>query len=325
MAMQSVASGGHPLETGPASDIRIERARLQHPDHALALIEEYYDAINVVARDDRPSLLRYLSDPRSAVWVAYCGPAPVACILYHPLPEFDSAGEIKRLYVRPGYRGRAVARLLLQTLEQFAREQQIAWLYLDTKDDLTDAIAFYRRHGYQSCGRYNENPQATIFMRKQLSASVLVRSFQAGDEEAFRTLNEAWIEKYFHLEIKDRQTLNDPYSFILDPGGQIFMAIRNGEAIGCCALLALGEGNWEIAKMAVAENERGRGVGRQLLQYVINYAKSRSSRRLYIETNSSLVDAIHLYRSVGFRDVPPERLHASPYARADVFLEMILA
>jgi GNAT superfamily N-acetyltransferase len=322
--MQSAATSEPPQAIRPIPEIRVERAQVQQPEDALALIEEYYDAIEVVARDDRACLLGYLADPRSAIWVAHCGDAAIACMVYRPLPQLESAGEIKRLYVRPGYRGRGVARLLLDTAEQFAHEHQIAWLYLDTKDDLTNAIAFYRRHGYRPCARYNENPQATIFMRKRLSSALLLRTFQPGDEEAFRTLNEAWIEAYFRLEEKDRQTLNDPRTFILAPGGQIFMALRDGEAIGCCALLALGNGNWEIAKMAVAEKERGQGIGRLLLDYVIEYAKARSIRRLYIETNSSLSNAIHLYRSVGFRPVPPERVQPSPYARADVYLEMML-
>jgi ribosomal protein S18 acetylase RimI-like enzyme len=35
---------------------------------------------------------------------------------------------------------------------------------------MTAAIHFYEAHGYERCARYNENPQATIFMRKELRA-----------------------------------------------------------------------------------------------------------------------------------------------------------
>jgi hypothetical protein len=54
-------------------------------------------------------------------------------------------------------------------LERHAIQLSYEWLYLDTKDDLTHAIRFYERHEYKRCGRYNSNPQATIFMRKRLS------------------------------------------------------------------------------------------------------------------------------------------------------------
>jgi ribosomal protein S18 acetylase RimI-like enzyme len=75
---------------------------------------------------------------------------------------------VKRLYVRPAFRQRGIADKLLQALEQFASTQGAEWLYLDTSDDLKAAIAFYEGHGYLRCDRYNDNPQATIFMRKQI-------------------------------------------------------------------------------------------------------------------------------------------------------------
>lgn len=153
----------------------------------------------------------------------------------------------------------------------------------------------------------------------------VVRSFQPGDEEAFRTLNEAWITKYFRLEDKDRETLEDPQSHILSPGGQIFMAVRNGQPIGCCGLIALKDGSMEVAKMAVAENERGHGIGRKLLDCAIEYAWTHAVPRLYLETNSALANAIHLYESTGFERLPAERIPQSPYARANVYMEMNLA
>jgi putative acetyltransferase len=304
--------------------VRVEQASAQKPEDALALIEEYYEAINVVKRDDRETLLEYLSSPSSAVWVAYCGTVPAGCILYRPLTAIDRAGEVKRLYVRPAYRGHCLASRLLRALEDFAADHGARWLYLDTKDDLQEAIAFYDRHGYARCDRYNDNPQATIFMRKELSPTVTIRPFQPGDETAFRTLNEEWISKYFRLEKKDLQTLNDPQTYILSTGGQIFIALRGGRQIGCCALYRRSDGSFELAKMAVAEQERGQGIGRQLIEHAITYARVHQIPRLYLETNSSLANAIHLYESVGFRNVPPERIQPSPFSRVDVYMEMFL-
>jgi GNAT superfamily N-acetyltransferase len=103
------------------------------------------------------------------VWVAYLNSQPVGCILYKPLPQRPSSGEMKRLYVRPEHRGHGVAAALLETVEKFSLNRGDHWLYLDTKDDLTAAQRFYKRHGYQTCERYNDNPQATMFMRKALS------------------------------------------------------------------------------------------------------------------------------------------------------------
>ena len=141
-------------------------------DDAFSLIEEYYEAVKVIARDDRAQILHYISDPASCILLAYDEAVPVGCILYRPLrhvlPQLGLAGEVKRLYVRPAFRQRGIAEKLLHALEQFASTQHAQWLYLDTSDDLKAAIAFYERHGYLRCDRYNDNPQATIFMKKRL-------------------------------------------------------------------------------------------------------------------------------------------------------------
>ena len=62
----------------PFTNVRIERASVENPDDAFALIEEYYEAVDVMVRDDRGSLWRYLADPRSPIWLAYCGSRLVA-------------------------------------------------------------------------------------------------------------------------------------------------------------------------------------------------------------------------------------------------------
>jgi len=155
-------------------------------------------------------------------------------------------------------------------------------------------------------------------------SELVFRSFQSKDKEAFRILNEHWIEKYFHIEDKDRESLKDPQRYILDKGGHILIAERAGQPVGCCALLAMEEGSFEVAKMTVAESERGRGLGRQLLEEVVAFARRLEIDRLYLETNSKLENAVHLYEAVGFSHLPSEDVKPSPYARANVFMQMNL-
>jgi GNAT superfamily N-acetyltransferase len=153
---------------------------------------------------------------------------------------------------------------------------------------------------------------------------VTIREFKPGDEEAFRRLNVEWIVRYFVLEPKDEDALDHPRRNILDRGGRIFLAVRNGEAIGCCALLPAGPGKYEVAKMAVTESARGYGIGRRLLERVVAEARAAGAMRVFLETNHRLTPAIRLYESVGFRHLPPERMAASPYARSDVQMELEL-
>jgi putative acetyltransferase len=151
-----------------------------------------------------------------------------------------------------------------------------------------------------------------------------IRPFKPGDEDAFRSLNEAWIAKYFVIEPADREVLENPRANILQRGGQIFMALVDNRPVGCCALLPMGQGEFELAKMAVLEEQRGRGIGRKVLEYAIAQARKLGATRLYLETNRKLVNAIHLYESVGFQHVSPEQVIPSPYSRANVFMEMSL-
>jgi GNAT superfamily N-acetyltransferase len=152
---------------------------------------------------------------------------------------------------------------------------------------------------------------------------LVLRNFRPGDEDAFRLLNEEWISRYFRLEDKDRETLGNPGK-ILEAGGQIVMALLGEERIGCCALIRLGADEYEIAKMTVTDKYRGRGFGRAVLAGTIDEARRMGAKRLYLETNSSLTPAITLYESLGFRHLPAERVVTSPYARADVYMELFL-
>ena len=151
---------------------------------------------------------------------------------------------------------------------------------------------------------------------------VTIREFEPGDETAFRQLNEEWITHYFEIEAKDAEVINDPQSNILALGGRVFFAVLEGRCVGCCALIPTGPGEFEVAKMAVTETSRGMGIGRRILNAVVDAARSANVRKLSLETNHALSNAMHLYESIGFRHVTPG--HTSGYVRADVFMEMAL-
>ena len=152
-----------------------------------------------------------------------------------------------------------------------------------------------------------------------------IRPLHAGeDATAFRTLNEEWIARYFTLEKMDRETLGDPENLILRKGGHIFMVYLGPQAVGCVALIPMGDGVYELSKMAVSPEVRGLGIGRRLLEYAVTQAKQIGARSLFLASNAKLKNAVHLYESIGFRHVSPERLPPNPYTRANVFMEMSL-
>jgi len=156
-----------------------------------------------------------------------------------------------------------------------------------------------------------------------VSSQIEIRSFRAGDSPAFSALNEAWIAPLFCIEDKDRETLGDPEGKIIAHGGHIYMMFEGDDAVACCALLLLRPGVFEVAKMTLAETHRGRGLGRKILAHTIARGQALGAASLYLETNDTLHDAIHLYEELGFRHLPQERVAPSPYARANVFMELI--
>ena len=149
--------------------------------------------------------------------------------------------------------------------------------------------------------------------------------FERQHAAAFRDLNIAWIERYFAVEDKDREVLQNPHSRIIDIGGAILIARnKSGEVIGCAALVPVSEGVLELVKMAVADNHQRRGIGGMLIDAAILKAREIGARSLYLESNSKLGSAIRLYERAGFEHLPPEQRPYSPYARCNIYMSRSL-
>jgi GNAT superfamily N-acetyltransferase len=151
--------------------VEIERAAPGDRPRAYAIVSEYYQAVDVAVREDSEAFSREYFGPGTGVWLALAAGLPVGCIALRKLPSSGCA-EIKRMYVRPDWRGRGISQKLLEAAERFAGESGYQWIYLDTTDGMAAAVRLYERNGYRRCGRYNQNPQATIFMCKQLLPGV---------------------------------------------------------------------------------------------------------------------------------------------------------
>ncbi len=88
------------------------------------------------------------------------------------------------------------------------------------------------------------------------------------------------------------------------PAGAFVVAYLNGEAIGCGAVKHRTGGPSDIKRMWVAESARGLGLGRRLLATLEQLARDSGAGVVQLETNDALVEAIALYRSAGYEEVP---------------------
>jgi len=102
----------------------------------------------------------------------------------------------------------------------------------------------------------------------------------------------------------DRELATLPGDYVA-PGGVLLLASDDGESAGCVALRRLDPESGEMKRMYVRDAYRGSGLGRRLAYAVIAEARSRGYRRLLLDTLPKLTTAIALYRSLGFRELPP--------------------
>lgn len=148
---------------------------------------------------------------------------------------------------------------------------------------------------------------------------VRVIGFDLAYREAFRDLNEEWLNRYFKVEPIDQKVLADPEAHIIAGGGEIFFAIdAAGVALGTCALKPAANFGMELTKMAVTQSAQGRGIGRLLMDAVLAYWSAGPAGELFLESHSSLTTALALYVSAGFEHQPCP--FSSEYARSDVYM-----
>lgn len=143
-------------------------------------------------------------------------------------------------------------------------------------------------------------------------------------QEAFKVLNEEWINKYFKMEDIDYKVINNPEKYIIEKGGNIFVALYKNEPVGVCALLKIDDRDYdyEMTKLAVSPKVQGKGIGFLLGQTVVNKAKELGGRKLYLESNTVLEPAIHIYQKLGFKKVFDE--HTTSYQRCNIQMELII-
>jgi len=138
---------------------------------------------------------------------------------------------------------------------------------------------------------------------------------------SFKQLNLQWLEQYHLLETHDVEVLDEPEKYILAGGGLIYLALENGQVVGSAALIHMGGGEFELAKMAVAPAYRGRGISRALMDKCLSQAGTLQAKKVILYSNSQLKAAIALYEKYGFKHVP---VIDSPFVTADVKMELSL-
>jgi ribosomal protein S18 acetylase RimI-like enzyme len=93
------------------------------------------------------------------------------------------------------------------------------------------------------------------------------------------------------------------------PNGRLLLALWDDRAAACAALRPFGGGDCEMKRMFVRPAFRGRGMGRILAERLVADARSIGYGRMLLDTHPSMREAIALYRSLGFGDIPAYRFN----------------
>jgi DNA-binding MarR family transcriptional regulator/GNAT superfamily N-acetyltransferase len=96
------------------------------------------------------------------------------------------------------------------------------------------------------------------------------------------------------------------------PAGAFVVSYLRDEPIGCGAVKHHPGGPSEIKRMWVAESARGLGIARRMLAELEGLARAGGARSVRLDTNKTLIEAIAMYRSSGYREIP--RFNDEPFA-----------
>jgi GNAT superfamily N-acetyltransferase len=142
----------------------------------------------------------------------------------------------------------------------------------------------------------------------ELSPIEIIHADSAGDIERARELfkeYEAWLEIDLCFQNFEKELAELPGKYA-PPDGHLLLALVEGNVAGCVAQRKIGEGICEIKRLFLRPEFRGRGLGRQLAEAIIQEAKQIGYEWMRLDTlPPKMNDAIALYRSLGFKEIEP--------------------
>ena len=146
------------------------------------------------------------------------------------------------------------------------------------------------------------------------AASVTIAPIDPARPEARHCISAylAELDRRFDMGFNPSLSISADDDELRPPAGLLVVAWMQGEPVGCGGLKFHGDKPAELKRMWVAEAVRGSGLGRRLLRHLEQLAAMHGARTVRLETNGTLTEAVSLYRSAGYVEVPA--FNDEPYA-----------
>jgi ribosomal protein S18 acetylase RimI-like enzyme len=140
-------------------------------------------------------------------------------------------------------------------------------------------------------------------------------------QKDFQRLNLEWLEKFNLVESHDLEVLNQPREIVINRGGFIFLLKDNDAIVGSAGIYKVNDEEFELIKMYVAPEYRGKKYGEMLLQHCLAKVKETNASKIILYSNSRLQTAIRMYEKFGFKHVD---VINAPFETADIKMELVL-
>ncbi|GAB1256906.1 hypothetical protein NBRC116494_14080 [Aurantivibrio plasticivorans] len=139
-----------------------------------------------------------------------------------------------------------------------------------------------------------------------------VREAQKKDEEQVKQLVSSALSEYglkAELTSTDRD-LNNLEAHYTKNGGYFGVVTEDNEVVATIGIFRINDKTCELRKLYTAPNQRGKGLGKALLDFAMNLARKRGFKRITLETTTTSNEAIGLYKGSGFKEFQPPQFTA---------------
>lgn len=235
-------------------------------------------------------------------------------------PSAQRSAYIGMLATLPEYQGSGLGKRMLALAEQYAVTHLSATAFkmtvLVTRSEL---LAFYERRGYRRTGQRDDYPlsagvgqplhdglQLEILVKATLLPTTIVPArFPQEFPEVTAIFREYVLSPKVSLDFQNYETeFADLPGKYAEPQGQILLAWQGESPVGCAALRPLDKARCELKRVYVRPAARGLGVGRRLVESMIDKARSEGYLKMYLDVLPEFAAAQQLYADLGF--IPDE-------------------
>jgi len=144
-----------------------------HYEKVHDLFVEYVDSLGIDLGfqnidDELQNLRAEYAPPHGCILLAFFDEQVAGCVALRKWDEH--LGEMKRLYVKPDYKGKGIGRSLAASIIEEAKARDYRYIRLDTLPTMEQAISLYRSLGFYRIEPYRFNPiEGTLYMELKLT------------------------------------------------------------------------------------------------------------------------------------------------------------